>query len=358
MLRFCLTALLVAVIAPTASLAESCVYVSVAGENRIAVYGRDARGGGLTHQSNVSINGEPGALTVDPQRRFLFASIRSEGNLASFRLDPRTGQLHLLSEVVAGDDPAYVFVDHSGKFLLSAYYRAAKVTVHRILANGAIAHPPVQEVATAINAHAIVTDRSNRFAFVPHTGPNAIFQFRFNPGTGLLEPGGVPKVQRPEQTGPRHLVFHPIKDFAYVSDEQGNSVSVYRFAAQNGAHTPLQTESTLPAGFSGRNSTARLEVHPSGRFVYVANRGHDSLAGFQIDQTTGLVTSFGQTPTEGTPRSFSISPSGDHLYAAGQATGRLAAFNVDTASGSLSRFATYVVGERPWWVLVVDTLKE
>lgn len=335
--------------------AKSVVYVSVAGENRIAVYDRDPETGQLSRRSDTETAGEPGALAFAPKSNYLFASIRSEGNLVSFAIDPDTGSLSQLSQVEAGADPAYVAVDNSGTFLLSAYYRAGKVMVHRILANGSIAVPPVQELTTADKAHAIVTDRSNRFAFVPHTGPNVIYQFQFDARTGRLTPGPVPQLQRPENTGPRHLLFHPSKDFVYVSNEQGSSLSVYQFDSDDGGLRPLQTESTLPEDFEGRNSTAHLEVHPTGQFVYVANRGHDSLAPFTIDPTNGRVTPQGQTTTEGTPRSFNISSCGKHLYAAGQATGRLAAFRIDLADGSLTRFATYDVGPRPWWVLAVET---
>ena len=163
----------------TYALAQSHVYVSVAGENRIAVYARETGTGELTHQSDTRINGEPGALTVNSTRTLVFASIRSTGHLTSFRRDPTTGDLRLLSEIPAGADPAYVSLDGSGKFLLSAYYVAAKVAVHRILDDGTLLPEPVQELPTAEKAHAIDTDRSNRFAFVPHTGPNAIFQFAF-----------------------------------------------------------------------------------------------------------------------------------------------------------------------------------
>lgn len=339
---------------PSAAFAESHLYVSVAGEKRIAVYARDAESGQLTHLSDVAINGEPGALTTNRAGTLLFASIRSTGHLTSFRRDPVSGELSLLSEIPAGADPAYVSVDGTGKFLLSAYYQAAKVAVHRIEADGQLQAQAVQELPTADKAHAIDTDRSNQFAFVPHTGPNVIFQFRFDDAAGQLRPGTVPRVQRPDNTGPRHLSFHPSADFAYVSDEQGSSITVYRFLPQAGQLAPLQTESTLPATFDQRNSTAHLEVHPSGKFVYVANRGHDSLARFRIDERSGRVTALGQTPTEATPRSFHCEPTGKYLYAAGQASGKLAVFEVDATSGDLSRRHTYEVGQRPWWVMAVD----
>jgi 6-phosphogluconolactonase len=114
-----------------------------------------------------------------------------------------------------------------------------------------------------------------------------------------------------------------------------------------------QTLATLPADFKGTNACAEIRLHPSNRFLYVSNRGHDSIARFQIDQNTGAMTSLGQTPTEKTPRSFDIDPSGKFLFAAGESSGRLAAYRIDAASGDLERVATYEVGKMPWWVMCV-----
>jgi 6-phosphogluconolactonase len=116
----------------------------------------------------------------------------------------------------------------------------------------------------------------------------------------------------------------------------------------------MQTLSSLPEDFQKPNSCAHLEITPSGRFLYAANRGHDSLAGYAVDAETGILTSLGQTSTEATPRSFNISPNGKFLYAAGQSSGKLAAYRLNSKTGELTRFATYSVGERPWWVLVVE----
>ncbi|MBC8352627.1 MAG: lactonase family protein [Planctomycetes bacterium] len=336
---------------PSTGQAKSFVYVSVAGENRIAIYELRETDGELKLQGSMKVSGGPGALTVSPDQKFLFASIRSVGNLASFRLDARSGSLTLVNEVVAGADPAYVATDATGKFLLSAYYFAGKVAVHSIDRQGTISSRPIQEVTTDDKAHAIITDRANQFVFVPHTGPNSIFQFRFD--AGKLIANDVAKLRRPDKTGPRHIWFHPTRDFAYVSDEQGSSITVYRFDPKNGRLTPMQTVSTLPDGFSRGNSTADIEVHPSGRFVYVANRGHDSIARFQIDSDSGRVTALGQTPTEQTPRSFNIDPSGRFLIAAGESAGKLATYRIDEKSGGLSRLATDEIGKQPWWVLAV-----
>jgi 6-phosphogluconolactonase len=190
--------------------------------------------------------------------------------------------------------------------------------------------------------------------FVPHTGPNAIFQFRFDEQTGTLTANDPPKVTTPENTGPRHLAFHPSLNVVYFDNEQGSSVTAFRLDKSKGTLEPFQTLPTLPEGFSESNSCADLEITPDGRFLYASNRGHDSLAGFAIDPETGKMTSLGQFPTEKTPRSFNIAPDGKFVYAAGQGSGKLAAYRLDGENGKLTRFATYEVGNGPAWVQVVS----
>ncbi len=114
-----------------------------------------------------------------------------------------------------------------------------------------------------------------------------------------------------------------------------------------------QTISAIPADFKGANACAEIRLHPSNRFLYVSNRGHDSIAGFSLDEKTGRMASLGQTPTEKTPRSFDIDPSGNYLFAAGESSGRLAGYRVDQTSGKLERIASYDVGKMPWWVMSV-----
>src|SRR5262249_42479288 len=136
----------------------------------------------------------------------------------------------------------------------------------------------------------------------------------------------------------------------FSSDEQGSSITAYRFEPATGL-APVQTLSTLPADFTGRNTTAEVKVHPGGKFVWVSNRGHDSLAGFAISK--GTLSALGQTPTEKTPRSFDLSPDGHWAFGAGEGSGKLAVFRVDADSGKLTRVHTYPVGKSLTWVLAV-----
>ena len=332
--------------------AASRVWVSLDGENRIAVYAVDVQSGALSPVTSVQTPEPPGALTSDPENRFLFASLRRAGKLASFRIGC-DGGLTLINTVKAGADPAYVATDRTGRFLLTAYYVAAKVSVHRIGADGSLSQAPLQEVPTAEKAHAILTDFSNSFAFVPHTGPNAIFQFRFDEKSGRLSPNDPLVIRTGNGTGPRQLAFHPQLDVVFFDYEQGSALAAFDLNRKTGQISFRERLSSIAADATGTNSNARIEIHPSGRFVYVANRGDDSLAGFQVDAKSGKLTGLGRTPTEQTPRGFAIDPSGRFLYAAGQSSGRLAGYRIDQKTGRLEHIDTYQVGQQPWWVHVV-----
>src|SRR4051794_28621560 len=210
------------------------VYVSMAPEQKIQVYGLDPREGKLIAVQAVAVDGAPGALAVDPGKQFLFATLRSSSTLASFRIDPATGKLTPLSTapLPEGEDAAFVGTDRTGHWLLSASYGAGKVVVHR-LDGGKIQSPAVQTVETAKTAHCVATDPGNRFVFVPHVAPNAVYQFRLDAASGKLTdagkaPGGA------EGAGPRHLAFHPTRNLAFTSDESGSSITAYHFDPASG----------------------------------------------------------------------------------------------------------------------------
>lgn len=336
----------------TGALADTYTYVSLAGDSKIAIYRMNTETGALTRTGEVAVEGAPGALAVDPERKFLFASLRPGKGLASFKIDPATGGLTPIGKAPVTADAAFVGTDLSGRYLLSAYYFSGEVRVHEIRKDGTLSDEPLQTLVTDKNAHSTIVDPQNRYVFVPHTGPNVIFQFRFNTTTGKLTPNTEPKVTPLPGTGPRHLRFHPTKPLAYTADENGSSVSGYSFEPFTGRLARFQTLTTLPADFKGNNTTAEVKIHPSGRFVYISNRGHDSIAGFEIEDP-GTLKSLGQTPTEKTPRSFDIDPAGRFMYAGGQGTTRLAAYRIDARTGKLTQFETYEVGKQPAWVLIV-----
>ncbi|MBI2506262.1 MAG: lactonase family protein [Candidatus Latescibacteria bacterium] len=331
------------------------LYLSLAGENKIAIYTLDPNTGKLSHLEDLALASGPGPLAADPAGRYLYASLRSIRQLASFAIDQGSGLLKHLGSVSLISDPCCLSVDRRGRFVLSAYYRAGAAAVYRLDDRGAALEQPAMWISTAPCAHSIFTDPANRYAFLPHVAQtNAICQFRFDEETGYLTSNPLFKVVPPPNTGPRHYVYHPLLPVVYFDNEQGSSVTAYHLDITQGTLSPFQTFSTLPADFSGENTCAQIRIHPEGKFLYASNRGHDSIACYAIDAQTGQLTSLGQQPTEQTPRDFNLDPQGRYLYAAGQASGQLAAYHIDPASGQLTPIETYTVGKSPTWVLPLE----
>ena len=330
------------------------VYVSLQDEDKVLVYTMDANTGALTAQGQASVEGGPAAMTINPDRNTIYVGRRGLQDIASFRVDQNDGSLSLIGAASLQGEPVHLSTDRQGKFVLSAYYYQKTAAVHRVNDAGAAEIPPVEWLQTAMGAHSIQTDPSNRFAFVPHIanrGPNAIYQFRFDPDSGRLSPNTPLMVQPTEYLGPRHFCFHPSLDCVYFSDEQGCSVTGYNLDTAAGTLTAFQTISTLPEGFTGQNSCSQIQVSSTGRFLYAPNRGHNSIAAFVVDQSSGRLTAAGRVATEAVPRAFSLDPDGRFVFAAGLETGRLASYSINQDSGELTPTQIYEVGKRPMWVL-------
>ena len=338
------------------------MYVSIQEEDRIAIFTMTPKTGKLKHQGDVELIGRPAPMALDPNRDYLFAGRRKtdEYGLSSFKIDRKGGGLTLIGSIPLNGDPVHISTDKTGKFLLSAYYYQKTAAVHSIGEDGSLADPPVVWRETAVGAHYIQTDPANRYAFVPHiaegsmTGANAIFQFRFNAETGNLTPLSPTRTNPREPDGPRHICFHPNRDFVYSSNEQGNSVTVYTFDSDKGNLYPIQTVSTLPSGYEGKNSCSQIQITPDGRYLYAPNRGHNSIACFRVNPDNGQLTAIGQVATEAVPRAFSIDPQGSFLYAAGLETGKLASYRINQDNGELEPMDVYDLGKGPMWVLITE----
>jgi 6-phosphogluconolactonase len=342
------------------------LYVCRQDDDKISAFAMDADSGGLTLQAEVPVSGGPTVMAISPDRRVLYVGHRAQPAITSFGIDQTSGGLTPQGTVAAEHAPTFLATDRTGRYMLSAYYQGGYAAVHPLAANGAVGGAPLQRLDTATGAHAIGTDRSNRFAFVPHIarlndnvleppkealGPNMISQFKFDAHTGRLSPNSPVRVEPSERLGPRHYIFHPTQDLVYFSNEQGCSVTAYRLDPATGTLSMLQTVSTLPPGHTARNTCSQIHLVPSGRLLYVANRGHNSIAGFAVDGT-GHLTSIGHAPTEAVPSAFALDPTGRFLFAAGSASGRLAAYRINGDTGALTPLTTYTVGQRPQAVLV------
>jgi 6-phosphogluconolactonase len=339
------------------------VYVTISGEDRIARYVMDSASGLLTARGDVPLPGEPGPVAISPDRRFMYVAQRGSCHLTSFCINPADGGLTKLGTIPLESDPCYMATDRTGGFLLSAYYMAETAAVHRIDGDGAVAHPPIEWRHTGQGAHCFQTDRSNRHAFVAHVAArrsvNAVFQFRFDAESGQLTPNEPARFSASSMAGPCHFCFDPTKNFFYVSNEQGSSVTVCALDATRGTLTHLQTLPTLPEDWSGDSRCGQIQITPCGRFLYAPNRGHDSIAEFSVDQNSGILMPLGHTPAESSPRALALDPKGRFLLSAGFLSGHLSVYRIDNETGrldgGLDRRTRYNVGSKPMWVSIVPS---
>ncbi|PKB67673.1 MAG: hypothetical protein BZY81_04095 [SAR202 cluster bacterium Io17-Chloro-G4] len=345
------------------------VYVALQDDDKISISTMDGDTGKLTAKSEAAVPGGPFVLAISPDKSTLYAGHRSVPELSSWRIDQGSGALTKNGTVTPEDAPAFISTDRSGRHLLSSFYQIGHAAVHPIGADGTLGDPPTEWLATDDGAHSMLTDPTNKFAFVPHIarlsdnvleppknqpGPNVIYQFKFDESTGRLSPNSPLKLEQEGNLGPRHYCFHPTQDIVYFSNEQGCSVTGYRLDSSSGTLSPFQTVTTIPDGYSERNTCSQIQISPSGEFLYVPNRGHNSIAGFSVDSSSGRLTAIGQVPTEPVPSAFSLDPQGKFVFAAGNVSGKLASYRINADKGALTPLETYPVGNRPMWVLTTS----
>jgi 6-phosphogluconolactonase len=294
---------------------------------------------------------DPSFLTFDPKHRFLFAVSegrgRDGGAVASFKLEGQTGRLTPLSHQPSlGGEPCHLSCDPTGHWLLVANHEHGSVVVLPIDADGRLG--PVSDfrqhegsgpgpTQAGPHAHFVTFDPSGRRVLVADKGIDKMMIYQLDADTGKLVPNEPPFASLHAGAAPRHLAFHPRGHYAYVNGEADMTITAFSYDDQQGGLDELQVLSTLPAGATRDGcSTAQIMVEPAGRFVYVSNRGHDSIAIFSIDQASGRLTAAGHAPTQGrTPRNFTIDPTGTFLYAANQNSDTIVHFRIDHQSGQL-----------------------
>jgi len=321
----------------------------------VYAYRFDAATGGLISLGLVAETVNPSFLAIPPNRRFVYAANeigdyegQKSGAVSAFALDGRTGKLTFLNTVSSrGADPCYLVVDKTGKNLLVANYSGGNVAVFRVLEDGRLGEASafVQHVGSSVNperqkgphAHSINLSSDSRFAIVADLGLDQLLVYRFDAAKGTLAANTPAFAKVNPGAGPRHFAFHPSGKFAYVINEMQSTVTAFSYDAAGGVLRELQTISTLPKDFSGENDTAEVQGHPSGKFLYGSNRGHDSIAVFAIDAAQGTLTPIERVPTQGKwPRNFGIDPTGSYLWAANQGSDNLVVFRIDPQTGRLT----------------------
>jgi 6-phosphogluconolactonase len=315
----------------------------------------DRRSGKLRRVGSVDAGANPSFLAIHPNGRVLYAvnevdshNGKPTGAVSVFTIASGTGALTRLNEQPSeGGAPCFVSVDRSGRVVLVANYSAGSIALLPIEGDGALAAAtsvvrhagagPNKERQEAPHAHCIVTDPSNRFALAADLGADRVFVYRLDlDNKSLHHIEGGDAVMRPG-AGPRHIAFHPTLPLVFVANELDSTVATLGFDAEHGALFALDRHSTIPSGWTGTNYPADIHVAPSGRTLYVSNRGHNSIAVFSVVQSTGALTLDQVASTEGDwPRNFSLDPTGRWLLVANQRSDSIIVFARDPETGRVT----------------------
>jgi len=294
----------------------------------------------------------PSFIALHPEKPLFFSvgqGVDADGNrkgmASALSINPADGKLTLINqENTVGSGPCHVFVDRAGRHILAANYGSGSVAVLPINDDGSLgaATDFEQHEGSSVNpqrqegphAHCVKLDPAGKFAFVMDLGLDKIMVYKYDDAAGTLEPNDPPFAAVAAGAGPRHFTFHPNGKFAYVINELGNTVTAFTYDATQGRLETLQTIGTLPEGFDKESFTAEICAHPSGKFLYASNRGHDSIACFVVDADTGQLTALGQVSAGGNvPRNFNISPCGRFLIAANQQSNNVVSFRINQETG-------------------------
>lgn len=296
----------------------------------------------------------PSFLALHPSGRYLYAvgeapgGPSGAGTVSAFAVDAQTGDLKLINQQSSGGaGPCHLVVDQQGGNVLVANYGGGSAAVLPIRSDGSLGERTgwAQHVGSSANprrqagphAHSINLDPAGRLAFVADLGLDKVLIYRFDNSAGTIAPADPAFASVAPGSGPRHFAFHPGGQFAYVINELASTVTAFRYDPAQGKLTELQTISTLPAGYEGATTTAEVQVHPSGRFLYGSNRGHDSISIFRIDPEQGTLTLVGhQNEQIKVPRNFGIDPTGRFMIVANQAADTLLVFSINPQTGQLA----------------------
>jgi 6-phosphogluconolactonase len=321
----------------------------------ISVYRMDVATGALALVQTVPGLLSPSFLALHPTGNYLYAverhwtpERRDVGAVTAFRIEGTTGRLTSLDRRPSGGvSPAHVSVHPSGRFALAAHYGSGQVAALPIGPDGCLGGAsdiaqhagrgpdPVRQEGP--HAHFVAADPSGRYILACDLGIDRVMVSTLDLASGKLLPNGLPFAQVSSGAGPRHLAFHPSGRYVYVINELDSTLSAFAFDAARGALQILQTVSTLPGGCTGPSHTAQVVVHPSGRFVYGSNRGHDSVVTFAIDATSGRLTLVDHAWSGGkTPRNFNIDPTGTFLLVGNEESDTIVTFRIDRDTGRIA----------------------
>ena len=314
----------------------------------VDVFRLDMETGALSPVSKLDGQENPAYLDISPDGKFLYiANELDKGMVTACSIAPENGQLSVLNTRAAqGKDSAHIAVHENGHYAFVANYSSGNFTVYPIQEDGSLgeATAHIQHEGSSINkarqetahAHCVAIDSAKNRIFVADLGMDKIMMYDFDAGKGRLSPAKQAFIDVQAGAGVRHLVFHPSYKWLFAINELDSTIIVFDYEREAGSLEAKQTISTLPDDFTGESTCAAIHVHPSGKFVYGSNRGHDSIAIFAIDEQSGKLSVVGYESTQGkTPRDFGIDPSGAFLLAANQDTDTIVTFRIDSETGKL-----------------------
>jgi 6-phosphogluconolactonase len=304
------------------------------------------------------------SFVIESGRTLYAVNEQSSGSVTSIAVGAGGGLRIINTQSTGGADPCHLALDPSGRYLLSANYSSGSVSVHPVKADGGlgartdlVTHKgsgPDRERQEGPHAHQVLPDLAGKHLLAVDLGTDSVYSYQLDTTTGKLVLVGTAKVKA--GAGPRHLAFHPTGAFAYIANELDSTIVAAAYDADRGVLTPGQALRTVPAGAptTPRNYPAEVVVSADGRFVYVSNRGHDSVALFAVEQGGARLRFVETVPTGGKfPRHVTFDPSGRFLFAANQNSNTVTSFRVDPATGRLT--ASGVPLSSPIPVCVVPT---
>lgn len=336
------------------------VYIGT-GADGIYLADFDAETGILTAPKLAAKYETPGFLALHPEKPVLHC-VGGGNTVASFSIAADHSLTLLGSASSGGKGPCHLAIDASGRTLAVANYGDGSFATIRLDAEGKPGEivsllkmegsGPNPQRQTSAHAHGVYFDNANRFLFVPDLGIDKVLIYKFDPATSELTPNDTAEMTSPAGAGPRHMAFSSDEKHAYIINELRNTVSVAKCDGKAGALIPIQEILTLPAGFTDPSTTAEIEVHPNGNYVYGSNRGHDSIVVYQRDPDSGTLELIQHAPCGGkTPRHFKIHPSGKWLICAHQNSDTISVLSLDPATGLLGDPKSTVSAPKPNCIL-------
>lgn len=326
----------------------------------------DTAAGTLTPEGLVAETENPSFLAIHPTGKYLYAvneidkyKGQASGSVTAFKINSSSGKLERLNEVAAGGTTTcHVNISRNGKFAVIANYGSGSCAAFALGPDGTLGERTAfhQHAGTSTDpgrqkgphAHSVNFDTQNKHVIVADLGLDQVKVYNFNAATGAMTPNEPAFTKVRAGSGPRHFSFHPSGKYAYVINEMACTVTAFNWNAAKGTLTEIDTITTLPGPVEKGFSTAEVVAHPNGKFVYGSNRGHNTIAVFQVDAATGKLKTVEHKSTQGAvPRNFSIDPTGQFLIAANQNTDTIVLFRINQTSGALEQVGAPVKAPVP-----------